>query len=66
VVIDTEPQQGWRQLEQGVPDHGGHGIKEEDLLREMTADGFVVVARHDDWPGDGKRYCVVFRSAEGS
>ena len=66
VVIDTEPQKGWRQLEQGVPDRGGHGIKEEDLLREMTTDGFTVVARHDDWPGDGQRYCVVFRTAEGS
>jgi protein-L-isoaspartate O-methyltransferase len=66
VVIDTEPQKGWRQLEQGVPDRGGHGVKEEDLLREMTGDGFEVVERHHDWPGDGDRYCVVFRRAEGS
>ena len=60
VVIDTEPQKNWRHLE-GVPERGGHGIKEEDLVREMTADGFEVAARHDDWPGDGERYCVVFR-----
>lgn len=65
VVIDTEPQKTWRHLE-GVPDRGGHGIKEEALLREMTGDGFEVVARHDDWAGDGDRYCVVFRRAEGS
>ena len=65
VVIDTEPQKSWRHLE-GVPDRGGHGIKEEDLVREMTADGFEVVARHDDWAGDGDRYCVVFRRAEGT
>jgi SAM-dependent methyltransferase len=64
VVIDTEPQKNWRHLE-GVPERGGHGIKEEDLVREMTADGFDVVARHHDWPGDGDRYCVVFRRAEG-
>ena len=64
VVIDTEPQKNWRHLE-GVPDRGGHGIKREDLVREMTADGFEVVARHDDWTGDGDRYCVVFRRAEG-
>jgi len=65
VVIDTEPQKSWRHLE-GVPDRGGHGIKEEDLVREMTGDGFEVVARHHDWPGDGDRYCVVFRRAGGS
>ncbi len=65
VVIDTEPQKNWRHLE-GVPDRGGHGIKQEDLVREMAADGFEVVARHDEWAGDGDRYCVVFRRAEGS
>ena len=65
VVIDTEPQKNWRHLE-GVPDRGGHGIKEAALVREMTADGFEVVARHDDWAGDGDRYCVVFRRGEGS
>jgi len=63
VVIDTEPQKNWRHLD-GVPDRGGHGIKEEDLVREMTTDGFEVVARHEDWAGDGDRYCVVFRRAE--
>lgn len=65
VVIDTEPQTNWRHLE-GVPDRGGHGIHETDLLREMTGDGFEVVARYDDWAGDGDRYCVVFRRTEGS
>jgi hypothetical protein len=59
-VIDIDPQRGWRQLP-GVPDRGGHGIHEEELVREMTADGFEVVARYDDWTGDGERYCVVFR-----
>jgi ubiquinone/menaquinone biosynthesis C-methylase UbiE len=65
VIIDTEPQTTWRHLE-GVPDRGGHGIKEEVLVREMTADGFEVVSRHQDWAGNGDRYCVVFRRAEGS
>jgi len=64
VVIDTEPQPNWRHLD-GVPDRGGHGIREDDLLREMTGDGFEVAARHDHWPGDGERYCVVFRRTEG-
>jgi tRNA A58 N-methylase Trm61 len=62
VVVDTEPQESWRRLE-GVPERGGHGIREEDLVREMTGDGFEVVARHPDWNGDDDRYCVVFRRA---
>jgi tRNA A58 N-methylase Trm61 len=65
VIIDTEPQKTWRHLE-GVPDRGGHGIKEDVLVREMTGDGFEVVSRFDDWAGDGDRYCVVFRRADGS
>jgi tRNA A58 N-methylase Trm61 len=65
VIIDTEPQTTWRHLE-GVPDRGGHGIKEEVLVREMTGDGFEVVSRHDDWAGNGDRYCVVFRRASGA
>jgi SAM-dependent methyltransferase len=60
LVVETEPQSGWRRLE-GVPERGGHGIREEDLVREMTEDGFEVVARHPDWPGDGEPYAVVFR-----
>jgi ubiquinone/menaquinone biosynthesis C-methylase UbiE len=59
VVIDTEPKGNWRRLE-GVPDRGGHGIREEELVAEMIADGFEVVARHPDWNGDDDRYCVVF------
>ncbi|HEY6546576.1 MAG TPA: methyltransferase domain-containing protein [Vicinamibacteria bacterium] len=62
VIVDTEPQGHWERL-QGVPERGGHGIREEDLVREMTSDGFEVVARHADWSGDGDRYCVVFRRA---
>jgi tRNA A58 N-methylase Trm61 len=62
VIVDTEPKAGWRHLE-GVPERGGHGIRQEDLVREMTADGFEIVARHPDWNGDADRYCVVFRRA---
>lgn len=61
VIVDTEPQGSWRHLE-GVPDRGGHGIRQEDLLREMTGDGFEVVARHSDWNGDHDRYCLVLRA----
>lgn len=64
-VVDLEPRTGWRRLP-GVPDRGGHGIPMEDLVAEMTSDGFVVAARHDDWTGSGDRYCVVFRRADAS
>jgi hypothetical protein len=63
-VIDLRPRPSWRDLP-GVPDRGGHGIRTEDLVREMTSDGFEVVARYDDWAGNGDRYCVVFRRADG-
>jgi ubiquinone/menaquinone biosynthesis C-methylase UbiE len=63
VVVDLQPNRGWGVLPD-VPDRGGHGIREEDLIAEMTSDGFEVVARHDDWNGSGSRYCVVFRRVE--
>ncbi len=58
-VIDIVPQGGWRLLP-GVPDRGGHGIPPEQLLEEMTGDGFEMVARFDDWNGDDERFCMVF------
>jgi len=59
-IVDITPQGSWRDLP-GVPDRGGHGIPPADLVREMTADGFEVVTRQDEWNGDRDRYCVVFR-----
>jgi len=60
VIIDIVPQKHWRELPE-VPDRGGHGIPIEDVIQEMTDDGFEVVAQYDDWNGDDDRYCVVFR-----
>ena len=60
VVVDIAPQTDWRDLP-GVPDRGGHGITIEGLIAEMAEDGFEVVERIDDWPGDEDRFCVVFR-----
>jgi ubiquinone/menaquinone biosynthesis C-methylase UbiE len=62
-VIDLRPRQDWGEPT-GVPSRGGHGIKEDDLVAEMTSDGFEVIARYDEWVGDPYRYCVVFRRAE--
>ena len=59
-IIDIEPQSSWRDLP-GVPDRGGHGIPAEDLVAEMSSDGFTVVSRQDRWNGDKDRYCIVFR-----
>ncbi len=59
-VIDITPQKFWRDLPE-VPDRGGHGIPAEVLVAEMTADGFELVEREEDWNDDEDRYCVVFR-----
>lgn len=59
-IVDITPQTSWRDLP-GVPERGGHGIPPAELIDEMTADGFEVVTRLDDWNGDKDRYCVVFR-----
>ncbi len=59
-VIDIVPQTSWRDLPD-VPERGGHGIPPEDLVKEMTGDGFEVVARYDAWNDDEERFCVVFR-----
>lgn len=64
-VIDITPQSHWRDLE-GVPDRGGHGISPEELVDELTRQGFELVARYDDWNGDADRFCTVFRSTPRS
>jgi precorrin-6B methylase 2 len=65
VVIDIRPQKSWQALD-GVPERDGHGISPDDLIEEMIADGFEVVARFDEWEGDDDHFCVVFKdSAEG-
>jgi len=60
LVVEFPPHSGWPAVA-GVPDRGGHGIREGDLVREMTRDGFEVVGRQTDWDGDSNRYGVVFR-----
>jgi len=60
-VIDITPQGHWRDLE-GVPERGGHGIPPAALIREISDQGFELVARYDDWNDDPDRYCIVFRS----
>ena len=59
-VIEIEPQSHWPELTD-VPDRGGHGIPAEELIEEMTSEGFEVMGRHEPWEGQPDRYCVVFR-----
>ncbi len=59
-VIDILPQSHWRELE-GVKDRGGHGIEPEEVLADMTGDGFEAVARYDDWGDEEDHFCIVFR-----
>lgn len=61
VIIETEPQSGWRDVD-GELDRGGHGIPLEVLLEEMTGDGFELVERLEHYEGPhGDPYCLVFR-----
>ena len=60
VIMDIEIQEDWGVLE-GVPDRGGHGIAQQQLIDELSKDGFEVVAEHPDWPGDDDHYLVVFQ-----
>ena len=60
-IIDFEPNR-WLSLVspiEGVPEgQNGHGAQPGAVVAELTAAGFVLEARHDDW-GSGN-YCLVF------
>jgi ubiquinone/menaquinone biosynthesis C-methylase UbiE len=38
----------------------GHGIMADQLVAEMTADGFKLVSQHPEWQGKDEFYAVVF------
>ena len=50
-------------LEDGspVPDRGGHGVRAEDVIDELTAVGFEQVSGFEDWQGERGSFCLVFR-----
>ena len=58
-IIDILPQEHWRKLPD-VPDRGGHGILPDEVIAEMTSQGFVLLDRVDEWDGDEERFCLVF------
>ena len=60
-VIDFPPSRWLSVISpvEGVPDdRGGHGVSAETVIRKITAAGFVLEERIDEW-GAG-RYCLVF------
>ena len=59
-VIDFNPPTRLLPIPDGVPENRrGHGMPVEVLIEEMTAQGFSVAHRIDDWFRFD--YCVVFR-----
>ncbi len=59
-IVDIRPQTHWDELE-GVPDRGGHGLSIDDLIAEMTSEGWRVVRRTDEWETDeNDTYLVIF------
>ncbi len=62
-VIDFNPPTRLLPRPSGVPDdRRGHGMPIEILIEEMTAQGFSVAQRIDDWFRFD--YCVVFQPSE--
>ena len=50
----------WLPKPGGIPeDRSGHGLQPEIVIAELTAAGFDVERRIDDWPG--RNYCVLAR-----
>lgn len=57
MIIDFQPRKDWKPPA-GVNHRGGHGVSQKDMIREVTAAGFLLERVEDDWPGD--LYAVVF------
>ena len=39
---------------------GGHGISLDDMIDEMTADGFRLISRHSRWGRHDNHHAAVF------
>jgi len=42
-------------------DQRNHGISADQLIEELTAEGFDLVSRHPNWEGPGHHYAVLFQ-----
>lgn len=66
-IIDFEPSwflSRFFPVEDVPSDRGGHGVRPDVVVRELTEAGFVLVTRIEDWPGG--QYCLVFERPVGS
>ena len=57
-IIDFEPHRWLSLISPASKSRYGHGVPPSVVVAELTAAGFVLEARHDDW-GSGS-YCLVF------
>ena len=57
-IIDFEPHRWLSLISPASESRYGHGVPPSVVVAELTAAGFVLEARHDDW-GSGS-YCLVF------
>ena len=61
VLVDFEP--GRLREVRGVPEsRGGHGIRPELAIEELTASGFELVEHFKDWEGKSERFCLVLKA----
>jgi len=44
-------------------ERGGHGISLDDMIDEMTSDGFRLISRHPRWGGHEGHHAAVFAAA---
>lgn len=60
-VIDFLPRDDIAQPPGTPAERGGHGTPIDQLIDEMTRNGFELDRQVDGWPGSERDYCVVFR-----
>jgi predicted methyltransferase len=59
-IIDFPPRLRWWPRPDGVPEsRAGHGVPQELVIQEVTAAGFELEQRVEQWPG--RDYCLLFR-----
>jgi len=59
-VIDFMPENR-RSTGDRPGNRGGHGIRPERVVEELSQAGFEISERIDRWDGDEDRYCLLFR-----
>ncbi len=59
VIVDFPPDRGLPR--RSTPEfRGGHGIAADQVIQEMTAAGFQLLQKVEQWQGDDKHYLLLF------